>query len=710
MKRKVRILSRRGAAALLAMLFLILFTTLSLAMLNLAATNAQSASNLSDVARAQDAAESGLRWMQYRFAKMQRPKTTVGNISAAVAQTLWPALQTAIQADFSQATINGQTNWNRMQNVSERIWTINASDMTSANISVDESGSAFQIRIQQHPLFTGDSLDARFLRVTSTGIYRSGTRSVALDFKIDKKIKFAVVGKVPIQIGRNTVVEGPIGMATANRYPPLLMLSDFQHFHSALATKVSGFETWLKTHHNGYDGRISVNNSQEYTDALAAGYTDYNVDGYVDEYDLFVKQFDNDGDKAVSRAEFTNSTTGKLFEENLFTLLDTINGPLFSADPIRQGYNDGVISNADGYAKVRGTITLATTAAAWATNLSSQGKTINDMMQGPVTPATPSEAPIKFGATPADIFDLSPTNFDQCAESFRGKTGPAAGTSVNTSTLKQNIVLAAAMANGGTADEKAPFGSTSYQATYRRPVFRNMTLKNVQIPKGLNALFDNCTFEGVTFVDMTHDITNSATHSGGTIVTDSSSGMTWSKRMKSGTFSNSTVLTTTNSYGFSSGNNTRFNNCTFKGPIAGPAATAYTHFTNSWEFTGSTLFDNQADETATIVAPNTNIEMGSFTNPDAAPSTLKGVVVAGNIDIRGTSFVDGSIIVTGDGAGNTTLSYFGADDSATSPGAMPEGGYGRLDIRYNPTRALPDGILLPIDLVLDADTYREGLD
>ena len=66
--------------------------------------------------------------------------------------------------------------------------------------------------------------------------------------------------------------------------------------------------------------------------------------------------------------------------------------------------------------------------------------------------------------------------------------------------------------------------------------------------------------------------------------------------------------------------------------------------------------------------------MGSFTDPGKAPSTLVGVVVAGNIDIRGNSAIDGSIIVTGDGAGNTTLAYFGASDADTNAGANPEGG------------------------------------
>ena len=107
------------------------------------------------------------------------------------------------------------------------------------------------------------------------------------------------------------------------------------------------------------------------------------------------------------------------------------------------------------------------------------------------------------------------------------------------------------------------------------------------------------------------------------------------------------MLSTSNSYGFDRGNNLRFNDCTMNGPLASDVPTAYTHFANSWEFTGKTLFNNTTDQTATIVSPQVNIEMGSFNTPGTSPSTLSGVVVVGNIDIRGSSNVDGSIIVTG---------------------------------------------------------------
>ena len=82
---------------------------------------------MSEVARLHDAAESGLRWMQYRFLKMQRPKTTAGNITPTVAATLWPTLQTAIANDFGASSVNGSTNWNQLQNAAERPWTTTSS-------------------------------------------------------------------------------------------------------------------------------------------------------------------------------------------------------------------------------------------------------------------------------------------------------------------------------------------------------------------------------------------------------------------------------------------------------------------------------------------------------------------------------------------------------------------------------------------------------
>lgn len=740
MRIPARYLRSRGMTAVIAMLFLMLSVTLGLAMYAATTSQAQSASNMTQAERARQAAESGLRWASWRFTKMARPKTAIGNITATVAASLWPSIRTSITNDYAT-----------MLSVGERAVTWDGSTLASSNVAVDGDGATFAIQYRLHPLYAGDPLDARYLHVTSTGTYRGATRTLSMDFSIDKKVKFAIVGKVPIQLGRNTLVEGPIGMATPGKYPPLYMLSDFRHLDSTMAAWVDGFNAFLKANHKGYDNRVSALNSDEWTKAINAGYADTNDDGYIDEYDLFVRHFDKNSDGAITKAEFTDPATGKLYDSDLFTAIDSLGAPQFTDDPQRAGFQDGVIDNRDGYSKIRGQVAMATTAASWQSNLGSTTK-IQDMMPDPIAGSDSTEMPVKFGASSSDIFDLDPANFD--TSTFRNQTGPENGstaTSGGAQVTIANKVLSVSdaqvikvtnrgstsLTNGGVylksdfdaanagktnkatgtnistanAVEHTPYGSTSYQATYNRPVFKNMHFVNVRIPKGMNALFENCTFDGVTYVDLVTTITNS----GGATTTNPNDGKTWSQKMKSGSFSADTTLTSSNSYGYVNGNNLRFDNCTIKGPLASDVPTAYTHFTNSWEFTGSTYFDLNQDpnkgpvyDTATIVAPQTNIEMGSFTDPNTAPSTLVGVVVAGNLDVRGSSIVDGSVIVTGDGAGNTTMGWFGPNDATTDPSsAMPEGGWGRLNLRYNPTRVLPDGINIAIDILPIPDTYEE---
>src|SRR5450432_2484052 len=288
--------------------------------------------------------------------------------------------------------------------------------LTTSTISTEINGASFVVTIKDN------ASDATILNVTSTGTYGNTTRSATTNFKIDKKIKFAVVGKVPVQLGRNTIVEGDVAVATTTKYPPIQMLSDFTWFDSALGTKVTNFETWLKTNHVGYDGRVSVNNPTELAAAQKAGYGDYNGDGYIDEYDLLVKQYDKDNNKQISASEFTNPSTGQLYDPNLFKVIDDLNGPMFTGDPQRDGYNDNIVDNRDGYAKIRGTLTLAMTAAAWTSQLGSSGS-ISDYIQGPITPTNPLDVPVTFGADPTTMLDLDPSNFDQASQNLKVQSG-----------------------------------------------------------------------------------------------------------------------------------------------------------------------------------------------------------------------------------------------------------------------------------------------
>ncbi|MEM7807847.1 MAG: hypothetical protein AAF561_07035 [Planctomycetota bacterium] len=761
---------RRGAAAVLAMIYLVLLSGLATAMYHVSAMNSRGSAVVADALRARSLAESGLRWQAARLADADlRPRISTGQLSIDDASAVWLGW-----SDSAGTTVG----------MRERIlddWDDNLPDTAVIDDSqgsfpfgievsnFEVQGGKLDIRVERLPdtaydTSAGSNSYRQFIEVSCTATVNEGTlrevsRTSSMRFSLDKRIDFAVVGKTRIQLGRNTLVDGPVAMGTANKFSPYLILSDFDHFDSWLAGRLDDWHDLLVDEEADWGNRLRTGTSAADV-AIDAGFVDYDGDGWIDEFDLLLDRFDTDGDLAISQLEFTGPDG--LYEPDLWEAVDSAGGPMFDGDPARSGWNDGYLDKQDLYAKVRGSISMRDSAESWQDYLDGRGKgeTIRDLMRGPLIPDSPDAAPVLFGASPEDMIDLDPANFEGATDGFRSRTAENAGDTLREfdpivndegkelwvktsgddigdtywadagsydafgavqgeweaqlkSTVIENAVLSLDDADRfyddgevvtRRAEERTPFGSGSWQATYDRPVFENVTFRNVEIPRGLNAVFKNCTFEGVTYVDVERNITKN-----GSVTYDKNDGKNWAQSMKTGSFSKNDPINPSNSNGAADGNNLRFDSCTFKGPVTAAYSTAYTHFANSWEFTGETLFDNVVDETATIVAPNTNIEMGSFERPGETPSTMKGVVVAGNIDIRGTGIVDGSIIVVGDGAGNTTLGYFGSRDSDTDAGADPiSGGYGRLNIRYNPYRALPDGINIHVTVEAVPHTYREN--
>src|SRR6185503_20279601 len=87
---------RRGATAILAMMFLVFLSTLGLVMYSTASLNVRGAANLWENEKARATAESGLRWITWRFTKLNNPRTPKGHIDGATAISLWPDIRTAI--------------------------------------------------------------------------------------------------------------------------------------------------------------------------------------------------------------------------------------------------------------------------------------------------------------------------------------------------------------------------------------------------------------------------------------------------------------------------------------------------------------------------------------------------------------------------------------------------------------------------------------
>ncbi len=701
--------ARRGSSMLMALMYVVLFGALAASMTMFSTSTLDVSAGNERSIRAQMAAESGISWLMLQFKILSQngklPVTSSGTISNTIARTLFSG--TGGLAPNLAAQVNGTTNL-QGKTVINNATTVQIPPIKLYS-SIDDS--QFCMSIVQ------DSSTPTTLHVTSMGKTSGVMRSVQMDISMSKQLKYAVYSNVAIQIGKNVRVQGDVASAYAgtNKGPPVQMFSDFHYMNdlSSVDTDLGNLRTLLAKYDTVYNNRLDVRAGGAVAAAAAAqGLTDKNGDGFIDEYDVFLKGVDSNSNTIVTTGEFTDPATGKPYDADLWTLIDDPMGAAGAG--MWLGYNDGQISNLDAYAKVNGTVKMAITPSQWQANSSSWplwgdngGTRQQDFIEGPIIPSDPTAVPVQFGYDFSSDLTMTPQNFDTSGldADVSSSTATKSGSTIS------NGTLTSAMANGGTVTEHTPADVTSgWEATYKRPVFQNITFTNVRIPQGLNAKFINCTFNGYTSVKLTTTITNP---SNGATTSDPSVGQTWAQQMTSGAFSANTTLTASNSTAFKDGNNLHFTGCTFNGVMSADVPTAYTHFANSWEFDGISNFNNTVDQSQTIMAPNTNIEMGSFVNPGGNPSTLVGVVVAGNIDIRGSATVDGSLIVTGNGATNTTLGYFGSTDSGQAVPPLAQlpaeanGAYGHLFFRYNPARGMPNGINIPITLTASPTTYKQ---
>lgn len=231
-------------------------------------------------------------------------------------------------------------------------------------------------------------------------------------------------------------------------------------------------------------------------------------------------------------------------------------------------------------------------------------------------------------------------------------------------------------------------------------------------------------------------------------------------------------------------NNVRLHDCLVVGSIVSDTPREYTHIRNKLQFTGATRFmtSHPTEEAwnpepgdidqivrSSMMLPNFSVDVGTFNSPEEQDVELKGAIIAGVLDIRGNTEVDGSLILTykpthgegplvdlygqpiGNPAGfNASIGYFGPDDGdfesldpsqlaevngqrivgwdldgdgfadlgpteTPTPQQLTQGatpipfnGYGRVRIKFDPDLQLPDGIMLPMRVRAVPESYREG--
>jgi len=729
----------RGAAAVLAMMFLVIFSSLAAAMAIVSQGNLTTADSSLKINRSLAAAETGMRFMIYRLNQVTQGdagagtlgiKIREGDIDTALADALWTDARTQLlnllASDFQYQQGNSPY--------------VDGLSLVVPEIPVGPGQPQFSATFEPHPLANEDyddaiytrspysdldppvsnlaPLDSRWVRVTVTAfdgpVGSRIFRSVSIDFQIEKKIRFAVLSKSRIMIGRNVMIDGPVGstfMETnlANGHP-VQMESDFRLLDPALDANLDLFRNTLVTNDADGDNRLNLASAAEISGMTNPANLDYDQDGYIDGYDFFMAHFDANADLQVSLVELDPTSTD-VNRQQLLKLIDTF------GNPSRQGYGDGVIDEYDRYAKIRGEVYITADKQGWEDGAADPdgpggvAGAYQDYFEGSVHPEFGEDA-LTFNADTDSVHQFQPSDFD--VASFKA--------------MASNDFAAQAGAPSSTVTEQVPFGAAYPYEYYDRPVYQNITFDNVLIPKGTNALFRNCTFVGVTYIDTDVDNIDPNFNYVGMQEADGTlkhPGRTaWVQGVEIG--GPADLLGTK-----AVANNIRFDDCTFNGSIVTQSPNEYTHVRNKLTFTGTTRFILESPLTAaeiklfrrsTLLAPHFSVEMGTFIAPEDSLETveLSGTIVAGLLDMRGQVKIVGTLLTTfepvsntgpvlGDTSPqfNTTLGYF-SKASGDLESEIPVSGLGVIQVRYDPTLPLPDGILGNIDITPSLATYREG--
>ncbi len=621
---------RRGVASVLSMMFLILFGSLIAAMAVSSTGNIRTASMHLHVIRAMSAAETGLAVAEHRLQEASsRFIVAESEIDSDMSWALWSGISGDIGTHQVLPPKMGYTEEALPSGIAQALMNIHSEDVNiisglgylaepeiqaapggvdsdvyaSSNWvntpavmleewDADAGGSpppAYQIRYA--PLLGG-----QYVRVIVEGIVydfqrnnQPIRRTIVRDYRIAKSVDQAILAHSKILIGKNVSIEGDLGTrfdeVDFNNGDPIVMRSDFHGLDPDLDAKIEAFWAALALSDVDRDNRLRFGHAIEGAgmpadvandgDTVPDGaYNDAKGDGYLDEFDIFIRHYDSNADNRVALSaalmEGTPAETAGAtpefsgVDEDLALLMDSStpdrnkngvwgyndtnnNNQYEPADEnpldydaihdiwsdLELGWRDGYIDLMDRYSKVSGTLVFRASLSDWETE---QGP-VEERLHGPIIPEE-GESPLVFGAGDDRLPDINADSFvdtetalmaaadgdpfweqvaDQLGVTLADLSGwTLADNSANLENPQYNAIHDDADFDGLPDNhaeaywEKAPFNSPTFSDIYWRPVFTNMVFRNVQIPVGLNGLFDNCTFVGVTHVrthtDNTHPL------------------------------------------------------------------------------------------------------------------------------------------------------------------------------------------------------------
>ncbi len=607
------------------------------------------------------------------------------------------------------------------------------------------------------------------------------TRTSQQSFRVTRLIDHAVIGSTRIMLGQGAIAEGPMGInfdsdaIDSIDAPPLVAKSDFYGLDNALDAKLDDFyaavldydidgDNRLRTKHAGESAVLDSLNVTDYDGDTAPdnAFTDKTKDDTIDEFDIFLAHFDTNGDGRVVCSEALIDGTPAQGKTPEFEINDGIalgidggapdrnkngwfnghfmsdwdwdsfpdnngdgvlNGSDYDADDVTLGYRDGYLDYKDQYAKIRGTVWFRASRSQWEEADDGDGSPIGDYqtnVQGSIRAASGDPA-VVFEATETELPELGPEQFAEASSALKDIAAEEG--------LTFDDQVAASKGGGWTPPttiEPTPYGAPSPADYYERPVYSGITFKNVTIPMGTNALFIDCEFIGVTYVEAYEDNTHESWMFYGQQERDPVTGDLYLKYPPPPAESDAALdksyadpgdigyddlpdplMIDTDDDGLEDtqftdtkalSNNLRFHNCLIVGSIVTDQPTNYASMRNKLVFTGATRFaqthpDHPADADknpdpddlkeiakSSLMAPQYSVDIGSTMSPPEQNVRLDGAVIAGVLDMRGRSEIHGVLLMTykpvygeapmlsygeaigNPGSFNVTLGHFGEED------------------------------------------------
>lgn len=195
---------RRGSTALMAMLYLVLFTALAVGFYGTVTTSVQIAGNEQRTSRALHASDSGMQFMKYHLSTLGIPATTpTTELFTRVYERLGAKLNNFANMPAGARTIDlvdintliripmGTDNW----------------------IRLDEEGASFRAEVRK--MAAGEKIEVRVFGRFGNGVADGGSRGVKLEYanfpNPSAIFNYGVASESAISMGGNVTIQGTAG-------------------------------------------------------------------------------------------------------------------------------------------------------------------------------------------------------------------------------------------------------------------------------------------------------------------------------------------------------------------------------------------------------------------------------------------------------------------------------------------------------------------